>query len=357
MITIDTLPPFYDSNNARSWSHRPDIAQLHACAQTWREHYAISASIEDTITLDLMVIDSQNDFCLPNGHLFVAGRSGHGAIDDSQRIAEFIYRNLPYLTRIIFTLDSHYPLQIFFDSFWIGKDGRCPPPFTTITTDDLRQGIYDINPAVIDLVPPDHAEQALTWARRQVRYYVEELEHVGKYSLTVWPYHTLIGNTGHALVGLLDEARLFHSAVRHIQSTIEIKGHHPWSEHYSVFGAEVSGRWDKEQPMIEKNKPLIDRLIESDGVIFVGQASSHCLMSSVDDLLTEIQQRNATLSQKIYVVRDCTSPVCVFGTDGNPLVDFTEQGEAAFARWAAAGIHIVSSTTPLAQWPNLDRLG
>ena len=58
MITIDTLPPFYDSNKARSWSYRPDIAQLHACAQTWREHYAISASIEDTIMLDLMVIDS-----------------------------------------------------------------------------------------------------------------------------------------------------------------------------------------------------------------------------------------------------------------------------------------------------------
>jgi len=34
-------------------------------------------------------------------------------------------------------------------------------------------------------------------------------------------------------------------------------------------------------------------------------------------------------------------------------VDFTEQADAAFQRFADAGMHLVCSTIPMASWPDL----
>ena len=47
--------------------------------------------------------------------------AARGAIDDSRRIAEFIYRNLGAITDITTTLDTHLAYQIFFPSFWLDK--------------------------------------------------------------------------------------------------------------------------------------------------------------------------------------------------------------------------------------------
>ena len=35
------------------------------------------------------------------------------------------------------------------------------------------------------------------------------------------------------------------------------------------------------------------------------------------------------------------------------LFDFTPQAEAAFDRWPEAGMHIVDTATPMAEWPEL----
>jgi hypothetical protein len=34
-------------------------------------------------------------------------------------------------------------------------------------------------------------------------------------------------------------------------------------------------------------------------------------------------------------------------------VDFTDQADAAFQRFADAGMHLVRSTTPMVSWPGL----
>jgi len=52
---------------------------------------------------------------------------------------------------------------------------------------------------------------------------------------------------------------------------------------------------------------------------------------TIDDLLTDIQLIDANLANKVYLLKDCTSPVVVPG-----LVDYT-QPDAAFERFAAAG--------------------
>src|SRR4051794_32996425 len=113
------LPTFFEPRRAGEWSYRPDAAMLLGEAHAFRRAHGVTAAAQDRLTVHLLLIDVQRDFCFPEGSLFVAGRSGRGAIDDSRRIAEFIYRNLGALTHVTTTLDSHLAFQIFFPSFWI----------------------------------------------------------------------------------------------------------------------------------------------------------------------------------------------------------------------------------------------
>lgn len=352
MRAIEEIPSFYNPEHAAAWTYRPDVPRVRAEAEAWRDRHRLRPAADDEVKVELLAIDCQKDFCVPEGSLFVAGRSGRGAIDDTRRISEFIYRNLANLTRITATLDSHYALQIFFDSFWLDANGQRPAPFSQISAEDIRAGRFQLDPAAAQFALGGGTVPADLWSRRQALYYADQLERSGKYKLTVWPYHCLVGDVGHTLTGLIQEARLFHSTARAVHSPVEIKGSNPWTEHYSVFGAEVRACWDG-LPLDRKNTDLIGRLILNDAVVFVGQAASHCFMWSVDDLLTEVNRLDPKLVSKVYLVRDCTSPVVVFGADGTPVVDFTDATEAAFARWAAAGVHVVDSSTDLHDWPGL----
>jgi nicotinamidase-related amidase len=56
--------------------------------------------------------------------------------------------------------------------------------------------------------------------------------------------------------------------------------------------------------------------------------------------------KDPKLAKKVYLLEDCTSPVVVPG-----IIDFTDQADAAFQRFAAAGMHVVRSTDPLDTWP------
>src|SRR4051812_43671999 len=94
----------YDAKNAARYSYSPNQAQVFAEATARHERPAAA----DERTVHLLLIDVQKDFCFPEGSLYVAGRSGQGAIDDSRRIAEFIYGNLGRITTITTTMDTHF---------------------------------------------------------------------------------------------------------------------------------------------------------------------------------------------------------------------------------------------------------
>src|ERR1043165_10312723 len=110
------IPSFFDPRRAADWAYRPDAPTLATAAGTWRKQHAIKPAAADETRVHLLLIDVQKDFCFPEGTLYVAGRSGRGAIDDSRRIAEFVYKNLGALTDITTTLDTHLAHQIFFPS-------------------------------------------------------------------------------------------------------------------------------------------------------------------------------------------------------------------------------------------------
>ena len=345
------VPAFYDPAKARDWSYAPDQQALFAAAQAWRREHGVRPSARDRKRVQLLLIDLQKDFCFPQGTLYVGGRSGQGAMDDSDRIARFLYRNLETITDVTCTLDTHFPFQIFSPSFWLDENGDAPTAHQEITVDMIRAGKVRPNPDIAWwLCDGDYA-----WLERQVEFYCRELEKTGRYKLYLWPPHCILGSDGHPLVGVIHEARMFHAWTRGSKCWIESKGDLPLTENYSVLAPEVLMRHDG-RPLAERNARFIKTLLKSDAVIIAGQAASHCVKSSIDDLLGEILTHSEALARKVYILRDCMSSVAVPDPEhpGAFLFDFTPQAEEALDRFANAGMHVVQSSEPVAEWPGIE---
>lgn len=311
-------------------------------ARHWARQHTITRANEDSFTTCLILVDVQNTFCAPGFELFVGGRSGMGAVEDNQRLCRFIYRNLGRITRISPTLDTHQAMQIFHPAFFLDDAGEHPEPYTLITAADLREGRWRINPAVADSLGADYG-----YLTRYVQFYADELARRGKFELTIWPYHAMLGGIGHALVSAVEEAVFFHSVARYSQPDFVVKGRNPLTEHYSAVGPEVTTGPDGE-PIAEPGVTFVQELHEFDAVIIAGQAKSHCVAWTIDDLLGQILAREPALARKVYLLDDCSSPVVVPGA-----IDYTEQAEAAFRKFADHGMNLVHSTTPMFEWPGM----
>jgi nicotinamidase-related amidase len=325
------VPPHFDSGSvARVW--RVPYEERAAGAERWARLQGLRPASGDSFRLCLVVVDVQNTFCIPGFELFVAGRSGTGAVDDSRRLCEFLYRNLEAVTQIVPTMDTHQAMQLFHAVYLVNESGEHPPPFTLVSVEDVEGGVWRFNPAVSSALGIDAAE-----GQRRLAHYVAQLRAGGKYDLTVWPYHAMLGGIGHALVSSVEEAVFFHAMARNTQYEIEIKGDKPFTENYSAIGPEVLTG-----PMGEAlgahNTKFIERLQQVDRLIVAGQAKSHCVAWTVQDLLTDIQAVDPALAKKVYLLEDCSSPVVVPG-----VVDHTAAADAAYARFAEAGMNIVKS--------------
>lgn len=345
------MPALYDPAHAGDWAYRPDLQAVLAQAVAWRRERGVTPAATDRRRVHALLIDVQKDFCFPAGTLYVGGRSGTGAIDDSRRLAEFLYRNAAVLTGITATFDTHHAHQIFFSSFWVDADGQPPGPHRVVTVEDLDSGRLQPNPHLMAWLGRGDPQ----WLARQARYYCEALERAGKYQLYLWPPHCILGSDGHALVGVIQEARMFHAFLRSAPDRSEIKGQNPLSEFYSVFSTEVQGLHDAPAGGSgggERNTALLDSLLAHDAIIVAGQAASHCVKSSLEDLLAEIRRRDPALARRVYVLVDCMSSVAVPDGQGGFVADFTPQAEAALARCAEAGMHLVRSTDPVESWPD-----
>lgn len=325
------LPDFFDRDKVGSvW--RVPYEERAAAARDWVRQHRLQPASADRTTTWLMLVDVQNTFCIPGYELYVAGASGRAAVDDNIRLCEFIYRNLGHITRITATMDTHHTAQIFHAIFFVDADGNHPAPYTDIHAADLREGKWKFNPALAGQfgIAPDYGQQMLV-------HYAEELEKKGKYALTVWPYHAMLGGIGHALVSSIEEALFFHSVARATQYDIEIKGDKPFTENYSVVGPEVLTG-----PMGEtlgaRNPKFIEALQQFDRLIIAGQAKSHCVAWTVADLLDDINAVDPGLAKKVCLLEDCTSPIVVPG-----LVDHTAAANETFERFAKAGMRLIRS--------------
>ena len=304
----------------------------------YKANQNITDSATDKFKIALMPIDMQNTFCIPGFELFV-----HNAPEDTKRLVQFIYANLGRITKIFPTMDTHRAMQIFHSLFFVDQNGNPVPAMTMISSDDLIKGKYAVNPGVATNLGVGY-----TALRKHVIHYAQSLEKKGKYQLTIWPYHAMLGGIGHALVSLVEEAIFFHTIARSSESGIEIKGGNPLTENYSVLSPEVLDTYDN-TAIAQRNSRFIEKLLNYDMLIIAGQAKSHCVAWSIDDLLTDIMSKDPSLAKKVYLLEDCTSPVVIPG-----VVDFTDQANQAFERFRNAGMHIVKSTDPIDQWPDVD---
>jgi nicotinamidase-related amidase len=311
-------------------------------ARAWAQEHGIRASSDDSFRICLLAVDVQNTFCIPEFELFVGGRSGTGAVDDNRRLCEFVYRNLGAITQIVPSLDTHQAMQVFHPVWLIDGQGKHPAPYTLVSAEDIESGRWRLNPEAPASLGIDPE-----YAARELAYYTRRLAEGGKYQLTIWPYHALLGGIGHALVSAVEEAFFFHGIARSSQPDFQVKGDRPLTEHYSMLGPEVTEGPDGE-PLARRNTALVEELLEFDAVIVAGQAKSHCVAWTIDDLLEGDDARVNRLAERVYLLEDCTSPVVVPGA-----VDYTDEADAAFERFSRAGMHVVRSTTPVAEWPGI----
>ena len=133
---------------------------------------------EDSGGACLLIIDPQADFH-EGGSLAVAGATG-----DSERIAALLLRHAEQIDRVVVTLDTHHTMHIAHAAFWKDAAGASPAPHTAITHAEVKAGKWK----------PRVASEAL-WALE----YCTRLEAKGRFTLTIWPTHCLLGSSGHAV--------------------------------------------------------------------------------------------------------------------------------------------------------------
>jgi nicotinamidase-related amidase len=332
------IPSFFDPQKiGEVWRVR--YQQRADDARQWARTHRLPPAALDDVKTALILIDVQNTFCIPDFELFVAGRSGVGAVEDTRRLCEFIYRNLSAISSIHATLDTHQAVQVFHDIYLVNEHGEHPAPLTLVSNADIEAGRWRFNPQVVSSlgISPEVGQ-------RQLEHYTRQLKAQGKYDLTVWPYHAMLGGIGHALVSAVEEAIFFHTIARSVQPRMIIKGQMAHTESYSAIGPEVLTDPDGEL-VAEKDASFLEVVSQNDRVIIAGQAKSHCVAWTVDDLLNQILMQDPQLVKRVYLLEDCTSPVVVPG-----VIDYSDQADAAYQRFANAGMHLVRSTDPINTW-------
>lgn len=244
---------------------------------------------------ELVLIDMQRDFCQKGGALYVDGGE-----EDSARAAKLIEGIGSTLHDIHATMDSHHLLHIANYPFWISPKGNHPDPFTAITSAEVEAGEWR---ATI----PSLQKRALD--------YVKTLEKNGRYTLTIWNPHCLIGDVGFTLM-----PNIFNALRKWEEDNIAMvdyvsKGSNLYTEHYSAVRADVV---DPADPTTQLNKRLIDTLEEADEILFFGEARSHCLANTMYDIADGFS--NADYVKKMILVEDCTSDVGGFEHLGEDFV-------------------------------------
>jgi nicotinamidase-related amidase len=248
-------------------------------------------------------------------------------VEDTRRALEFLYPRLDRITTMVFSLDTHLIHQVFHPSFWRDEQGHPPAPFTTITRDLVRSGKWK---------PVRHAEAILE--------YVERLESSGKYVLTIWPFHTLLGGVSHALVPAMMELAIFHAIARDTTTIFETKGSEPLTENYSVLSPEVTELAGKSVGGF--NEPLFEKLMSHDRVYVFGEAKSHCVLSTLLDMKARIEKTDRDLAKKIYILSDAMSPVPPPPVSPlPPELDFPAIAERTLGELAKFGMNVVTTTS------------
>ena len=244
----------------------------------------------------LFVIDPQNDFCNPNGNLYVAG-----ADKDMSRLAAMIKKNSRFIEDIYVTLDSHHLVHIAHPIFWVDSNGNHPAPFTMISVEDVEKGTWrTFNPA---------------YQKRGLEY-VKTLKANNKYVLVIWPPHCLIGSNGHSVVPELFDA-LTEWEKQFAMVNYITKGSNLFTEHYSAVKADVIDTTDTTTMLNDKLIDLLKKVDKDSEILIAGEARSHCVANTLRDVVAEFSPEEA---KKFVILEDCMSDVTGFEKNGQDFI-------------------------------------
>lgn len=276
--------------------------------------------MHQTIT-SLLIIDPQYDFYDVPLHeqRNVAAQTISPALpvphswEDAQRLARFIHNQQTSINNIVVTLDSHHEYDIAHSIYWQNKLGQHPAPFTLISHQDIVDGLWQ----------PTDLEQL-----NHVLEYTQSLEQTGKYSLIIWPTHCVIDSVGHTVVGPIQTAIENWEKQKNISRHTISKGENPHTEHY--------GGCEAEYPLHDDIKTQFDPqlatlVVQSDRVFISGQALSHCVASTVEQMIDKLPRDDI---RKLTILIDTTSPVA----------GFEKQAQAFVERMLALGVNIANTT-------------
>ncbi|MCD9478421.1 hypothetical protein [Photobacterium phosphoreum] len=220
--------------------------------------------------------------------------------EDANRLATFIHNQQSHINNIVVTLDSHHEYDIAHSIYWQNKQGEHPAPFTLISHQDIVEGIWQ--PTELKML-------------NHVLGYTQSLEQTGKYCLIIWPTHCVIDSVGHSIVAPIEAAINAWEIQTAIHHQIISKGENPHTEHY--------GGCEAEYPFIDDAKTqfdpqLVDLVKSSDHVFISGQALSHCVASTVEQIVAKLSPNDIN---KLTVLIDTTSPVAGFEQQAKTFID------------------------------------
>jgi len=251
----------------------------------------------------LLIIDAQYDFCDPDGSLFVPG-----AEKDVLRIAQMIATLGDKLDQIFVTLDTHRVLDIAHPLFWEDPNGNTVAPFTLVTAAAVAEGKW---------IPRFH--------KAEVIEYLKKLEGDGQFKHFIWPEHCLVGSKGAALDETILNAVLAWTHVTRKDYRSIVKGLNPLTEHFGIFKAQVP---ISDDPNTKLNQDFLSELETYDRVLIVGEARSHCVATSIKQILDYAPK----LIPKVSLLTDCVSDVPNWGHLADPIFEDAEKQGMLFCR-------------------------
>jgi nicotinamidase-related amidase len=209
-------------------------------------------------------------------------------------------------------------MQIFYPGWWQDANGNHPAAMTFISADDVMAGKW------LPTVEPE-------WSR----YYVHELELRAQKTLMIWPYHTMLGTSGHSITPALYEAITFHSEARRSNATYLVKGRIAKTEYYSILEPEVKV---PEEGGGTLNRRFLKTMADYDAIYIAGQAKSHCVLETITSIARYDKYR---LLEIAYLLEDCTSSVA------HPQIDFDAAANDTLSEFEKRGLTRITSETAI----------
>ena len=251
----------------------------------------------------LLAIDVQNDFCHPEGALFVPGAS-----EDVSRLSNFLHQHRAAIDTLILTQDAHQVMDIAHAAFWTNAQGQHPNSYTNINYQDVAKGKW---------IP--------YFEHKRVEEYLKKLENQNEFPHTIWPQHCIDGSWGAAIADEFMHAVMAWAAQGRYTEMIR-KGMHPLTEHFGALRANVPADDDIST---SENKRLLKLLDESETIYIAGEARSHCVANTMKQIMDY-----KSIIKKTILLTDCMSNVPGFETIADPI----------YQKALALGAIMVSST-------------